>query len=95
MSTNSEQQTTATDAAGCKSEADRSVQGTDLRSGFAELRARAKKRSDEAHLLATHRFDTGDQDGCDIEDAVAGAFQEMIVWIDELSGCEECKLGGS
>jgi hypothetical protein len=49
-----EQQPQAADAAGCKSEMNRSVQGTDLGSGFAELRARAWQEYHEAVMDLTH-----------------------------------------
>jgi hypothetical protein len=79
-----EQQPEPADAAGCKSEMDRSVQGTDLRSGFAELRARCKY----AKISWMRRSLDPAWPGAD------AAFDLVLRWIDELSGCEECKPGG-
>jgi hypothetical protein len=54
-----EQQPESADAAGCKSEMDRSVQGTDHRSGFAELLESFEKRKNEAVIGLLASKDSG------------------------------------
>jgi hypothetical protein len=76
-----EQQTQPVAEAGGEGKVDRSVQGTDLRSGFAELRLRCCKR----HLTAIQQGNW----------LAAWAIQSVVQDIDDLSGCEECKQGGS
>lgn len=89
MSTNEtnqamQQQPPATDAAGGKSEVNRSVSWTDLASGFAELRARAMKEKQEANELKKramkHRwaYHEGVADGTRVMAST------VISWLDEL-----------
>jgi hypothetical protein len=82
-----EQQTLATDAAGCKSEVDRSVQGTGL-PGFAELRARALDRISEADYWIPRHEKAENLGGVVYDTAQRQAFYLMVQWLDELSGCE-------
>jgi hypothetical protein len=88
-----------TDAAGGKSEVCRNVQGTDLRSGFAELRARANAEQFEALRRVAYWTRHKDDDPHSVGAAIANsrwcAFFEVGKWLDELSGCEGRKLGGS
>jgi hypothetical protein len=92
-----EQLACSTDASLCSGAAgkapadDPSVQGTDLRSGFVKLRARAM----QAHSKASYYFDEYKGGGpAKEQEATLNlgqvlALRSVIAWIDELSGCEE------
>ena len=90
-----EQQLPPADAAGCKSEMDRSVQGTDLASGFAELRARLTQMLIDAYGRQATAFERNQVMRLDVAYGEIKAFLAVEELIDELSGCEGCKLGGS
>ena len=90
-----EQQTTATDAAGGKSEADRSVQGTDLRSGFAELRARATTLRDDAKagaaLAQSVKFTSQEH----VARGIYAACAEFLLWLDAIEADAKSASTGS
>jgi hypothetical protein len=90
MSTNSEQQTTPADAAGCKSEVDRSVQGTVASTGFAELRRRAVvgRATAEFQLWVFEQTKTC-KGSAKLAKRDKERFDQFIDWIDDVSGCEE------
>lgn len=80
----SEHKPEPTDAAGCKSEVDRSVSWTDQRSGFAELRARCteyKKALDDSVKRHKARGSTiiAGMDACGSE-----VLESVLRWIDAL-----------
>jgi hypothetical protein len=70
--------------AGCEDKIDRSVQGTDLRSGFAELRARVMQAKHEAHWKGCEahlRMDYKENWECL---GRTGAFHSVLQWLDAI-----------
>lgn len=70
-----------------------SVQGTGL-PGFAELLSRAMKRREEAHDFCCEMQKVKAWESYRAHQKVLWAFDEMIEWIDEISGCEEQDKAG-
>lgn len=79
-----EQQPEPTSEAGCKSEVNRNVQGTDLRSGFAELRSRAFQARSEANKWMRQANALADGNFGARSAARYWAFDQVLEWLDEL-----------
>jgi hypothetical protein len=93
----SEQQPEPADAAGCKSEVDRSVSWTAHSADFAELKRRASAEQFEAlrriAYWRKHQAEDLHSLGAVIANSRWHAFNELLAWLNELSGCEGCKHG--
>jgi hypothetical protein len=79
-----EQQTQPVAEAGGEGKVDRSVQGTDLRSGFAELRARVTKERDEAKGYANYYFRKNLPEQREICITQEIAFDCVLKWLDAI-----------
>lgn len=80
----SEQQPEPADAAGCKSEVDRSVSWTAHSAGFAELRARVFQARSEAKLTAAEHAQAGYTAREAWQAGRYWAFDEVMEWLNAL-----------
>jgi len=87
-----EQRSSTSDESGCKLQADQNIPIM-AHAGFVELRRRAKQKQND---VITEQIPAEDMDvRIPIAFALHKTCDEFIAWIDELSGCEEHKQGGS
>jgi hypothetical protein len=87
-----EQQTPPVSEAGGEGKVDRSVQGTVVATGFR--RAVVGRATAEFQLWVFEQTKTC-KGSAKLAKRDKERFDQFIDWIDDVSGCEECKQGGS